>query len=132
MVHLCPPMRLSHPLLTQPHTDIHHDLFKTRIAPTGTFVEEAIKGKELTGDAERVARQKAEGYCTFRTDLRLLRAWAAGIALSSAWRVQAVRATAAHHLPTAPIPAAATLATRFASRTYGEDGASSTPTRSSR
>ncbi|BGP03775.1 ER-derived vesicles protein erv46 [Rhodotorula toruloides] len=43
--------------------DIHHDLFKTRIAPTGTFVEEAIKGKELTGDAERVARQKAEGYC---------------------------------------------------------------------
>ncbi|GAA6042893.1 hypothetical protein JCM8097_002756 [Rhodosporidiobolus ruineniae] len=43
--------------------DIHHDLYKTRIAPDGKFVEEAIKGKELTGDAERIARQKAEGYC---------------------------------------------------------------------
>ncbi|GAA5895627.1 hypothetical protein JCM8208_005284 [Rhodotorula glutinis] len=43
--------------------DVHHDLFKTRIAADGKFVEEAIKGKELTGDVERVARQKAEGYC---------------------------------------------------------------------
>ena len=43
--------------------DVHHDLFKTRISSGGKFIEEAIKGKELTGDVERVARQKAEGYC---------------------------------------------------------------------
>ncbi|GAA6003348.1 retrograde cargo receptor ERV46 [Rhodotorula paludigena] len=43
--------------------DVHHDLFKTRISADGKFIEEAIKGKELTGDVERVARQKAEGYC---------------------------------------------------------------------
>ncbi|GAA5833692.1 hypothetical protein JCM11251_003206 [Rhodosporidiobolus azoricus] len=43
--------------------DVSHDLSKTRIAADGKFIEEAIKGKELTGDAERIARQKAEGYC---------------------------------------------------------------------
>ncbi|GAA5868039.1 hypothetical protein JCM8547_000786 [Rhodosporidiobolus lusitaniae] len=43
--------------------DVNHDLAKTRIAQDGKFIEEAIKGKELAGDAERIARQKAEGYC---------------------------------------------------------------------
>ncbi|GAA5993626.1 hypothetical protein JCM11641_001033 [Rhodosporidiobolus odoratus] len=43
--------------------DVHHDLLKTRIGQDGRFVEEAIKGKQLAGDAERIARQKAEGYC---------------------------------------------------------------------
>ncbi|BGP58406.1 hypothetical protein JCM8202_001909 [Rhodotorula sphaerocarpa] len=43
--------------------DIHHDLFKTRLSPSGKPIEEAIKGKELAGDAERIARQKATGYC---------------------------------------------------------------------
>ncbi|GAA6017482.1 hypothetical protein JCM10207_008242 [Rhodosporidiobolus poonsookiae] len=43
--------------------DVNHDLTKTRISPEGKFVDEARKGKELTGDAERIARQKAEGYC---------------------------------------------------------------------
>jgi hypothetical protein len=29
----------------------------------GKQIEEATKGKELAGDAERIARQKATGYC---------------------------------------------------------------------
>ncbi|GAA5982498.1 hypothetical protein JCM10908_006673 [Rhodotorula pacifica] len=44
-------------------TDIHHDLFKTRMTAEGKPIEEAAKGKELAGDAERIARQKATGYC---------------------------------------------------------------------
>lgn len=46
-------------------TDIHHDLFKSRIGANGKVIEEAVKGKELAGDAERIARQKATGYCEF-------------------------------------------------------------------
>lgn len=46
--------------------DIHHDLFKTRMTADGKQIEEATKGKELAGDAERIARQKATGYCEFR------------------------------------------------------------------
>ncbi|GAA5902473.1 hypothetical protein JCM6882_002762 [Rhodosporidiobolus microsporus] len=43
--------------------DVNHDLSKTRVTSDGKFIQEAIKGKELAGDAERIARQKAEGYC---------------------------------------------------------------------
>ncbi|GAA5870619.1 hypothetical protein JCM1840_004818 [Sporobolomyces johnsonii] len=43
--------------------DVNHDLLKTRIAPDGKFISAAPKGKDLTGDAERIARQKADGYC---------------------------------------------------------------------
>ncbi|CEQ41120.1 SPOSA6832_02814, partial [Sporobolomyces salmonicolor] len=46
-----------------PRSDVNHDLLKTRIAPDGKFISAAPKGKELTGDAERIARQKADGYC---------------------------------------------------------------------
>jgi hypothetical protein len=38
-------------------------LFKTRMTADGKQIEEATKGKELAGDAERIARQKATGYC---------------------------------------------------------------------
>ncbi|GAA5962260.1 hypothetical protein JCM3765_004723 [Sporobolomyces pararoseus] len=43
--------------------DVNHDLLKTRISQEGKTIMAASKGKELTGDAERIARQKAEGYC---------------------------------------------------------------------
>lgn len=52
--------------------DIHHDLFKTRMTADGKQIEEATKGKELAGDAERIARQKATGYCEFRVSELLL------------------------------------------------------------
>lgn len=35
---------------------------KTRLTKEGLIVE-APKGKELKGDLERIATQKAEGYC---------------------------------------------------------------------
>ena len=38
----------------------------------GKQIEEATKGKELAGDAERIARQKATGYCEFRVSELLL------------------------------------------------------------
>ncbi|GAA5883188.1 hypothetical protein JCM3774_002413 [Rhodotorula dairenensis] len=44
-------------------TDIHHELSKTRMTADGKPIEDATKGKELAGDAERIARQKATGYC---------------------------------------------------------------------
>jgi hypothetical protein len=43
--------------------DVNHDLLKTRINRKGEPIMAASKGKELAGDAERVARQKLEGYC---------------------------------------------------------------------
>ncbi|GAA5908587.1 retrograde cargo receptor ERV46 [Sporobolomyces salmoneus] len=43
--------------------DVNHDLLKTRISQEGKTIMAASKGKELTGDAERIARQKQEGYC---------------------------------------------------------------------
>lgn len=47
--------------------DVNHDLLKTRINRQGEPIMAASKGKELTGDAERIARQKQEGYCQWRT-----------------------------------------------------------------
>lgn len=44
--------------------DVNHDLLKTRINSEGKAIMAATKGKELAGDAERIARQKQEGYCT--------------------------------------------------------------------
>lgn len=43
--------------------DVNHDLLKTRLGADGKPIESVSKGKELTGDAERIARQKSEGYC---------------------------------------------------------------------
>ncbi|GAA6019343.1 hypothetical protein JCM11491_000901 [Sporobolomyces phaffii] len=43
--------------------DVNHDLLKTRISQDGRPIMAASKGKELAGDAERIARQKQEGYC---------------------------------------------------------------------
>ncbi|GAA5938031.1 retrograde cargo receptor ERV46 [Sporobolomyces koalae] len=43
--------------------DVNHDLLKTRISESGKPIVAASKGKELAGDAERIARQKQEGYC---------------------------------------------------------------------
>ena len=121
--------------------DVHHDLFKTRIGADGKFVEEAIKGKELTGDVERVARQKAEGYCaslrfshscrssSARRRRELESSLPALTTLLS--RPQAAPATAARLRPRARTRAAATRATTCARRTCGAAGALSTRTRSS-
>lgn len=48
------------------HPDVHHDMTKTRLSKDGKVVE-APKGKDLTGDVERIASQKAEGYCESRS-----------------------------------------------------------------
>ena len=47
-------------------TDVNHDLLKTRLGQDGKPISSVAKGKELTGDAERIARQKSEGYCKSR------------------------------------------------------------------
>ena len=46
--------------------DVNHDLLKTRLGQDGKPISSVAKGKELTGDAERIARQKSEGYCKSR------------------------------------------------------------------
>lgn len=64
-------------------SDIHHELSKTRMTADGKPIEDATKGKELAGDAERIARQKATGYC--QCILRILRCHSRLRLLESTW-----------------------------------------------
>lgn len=98
---------------------------KTRLAKDGTIIE-APKGKELKGDLERISSQKAEGYCASCAWSR--REEELTLPLGS----QVVPVTEELRQQKARTQAAATLVRKYARRTFVVDGASSTPTRSSR
>lgn len=112
--------------------DVNHDMSKTRLSKDGTPIQ-APKGKELAGDLERISTQKAEGYCTwFSVEKRVSKRDREAPADDSAPFVQAELATEEPHQQKDPTPAAATRVRKFARPTSAADGASSTPTRSSR
>jgi hypothetical protein len=92
---------------------------KTRLSKDGKVIE-APKGKDLTGDVERIASQKAEGYCACgcfgaKAGKRSM--------TNSCGELQAVLATVEHRRVTARIPAAATLASKYERLTSAEAGA---------
>lgn len=48
--------------LNSTRVDVHHDMTKIRLSKEGKVIE-APKGKDMTGEVERLASQKASGYC---------------------------------------------------------------------
>lgn len=84
---------------------------------------EAPKGKELKGDLERIASQKAEGYC----EPPLVPSYDAKLALT--WEeLQAELVMVEHHPQKGPILAVVTRARMCEKHTFDEGGVLSIPT----